>query len=72
MHNMRKLLLCLVGLLCGTSASGCKFFHEFQPHRLQRWNRGSGMESGYEAYWSVTDAVPHNIGDVGERESSDR
>jgi hypothetical protein len=45
------------GLLFG-SLTGCQLMHEFQPHRLHRWNRGPGMTSGAEAYYSVRDPVP--------------
>lgn len=42
--------LCL--LLVG--AAGCDSFHNLQPHRLHRLNRGSGGMSS-KAYYSVED-----------------
>jgi hypothetical protein len=58
MRLLRTLLLCLAGLLCASGATGCALMHELQPHRLQRWNRGNGMEPGFEAYYSVDDPIP--------------
>lgn len=60
MHGLRKVMLGVLGLLCAAGGSGCQFLHELQPYRLQRWNRGAGMQSGYEAYYSVADPLPRD------------
>ena len=72
MHVLRTAALCVAGLLCVVGGSGCQLMHELKPYRLQRWNRGTGMESGYDAYFSVTDprAQKETLpSDAGEKES---
>ncbi len=51
MSVVRRVLL-LTGLLAvALGVSGCaSFWHDLQPHRLQRLNRGPGMPTGPEAY----------------------
>ncbi len=53
-------LLVLGGLLLTmlSGGIGCQLLHDLQPYRLQRLNRGSGMQSGFEAYYSVNDPLP--------------
>lgn len=58
MSALRALLFGFFGLLFVAGAAGCEVLHELKPHRLHRWNRGPGMESGYEAYYSVPDPIP--------------
>ena len=52
---------CALGGFCAAlvfSAAGCQMPHDLQPHRLQRLNRGKGLTSGFEAYYSVRDPIP--------------
>lgn len=57
MTAVRRALL-LTGLIAvALSAAGCSsMWHELQPHRLQRLNRGPGMPTGAEAYSAVASA----------------
>lgn len=50
--------LLLAGLIAvALSAAGCStIWHELQPHRLHRLNRGPGMPTGPEAYSFVSAA----------------
>ncbi len=43
----------LCALLLLTSAGCGELWHNLQPHRLHRLNRGGGMTEGSEAYYSV-------------------
>jgi hypothetical protein len=59
MKAVRRALL-LTGLVAvALCAGGCtSMWHELQPHRLQRLNRGPGMPTGPEAYSAlVTDST---------------
>lgn len=57
MNAFRRALL-VTGLIAVTlSAAGCSsIWHELQPHRLHRLNRGPGMPTGPEAYSLVNHA----------------
>lgn len=54
MSAFRRALL-LFGLIAAALMSaGCSsMWHNLQPHRLQRLNRGPGMPTGAEAYSAV-------------------
>ena len=50
----RALLLSLL-VAAALSIPGCaSMWHEMQPHRLHRLNRGPGMPTGAEAYSAVS------------------
>jgi len=57
MFSSRILVLGLLVSLLITS-SGCRFLHEFKPHRLWRLNRSpNAMHT--DAYFSVSDPIPN-------------
>ena len=58
MRMMRAYAIHGLGAWLVMSSAGCALLHELKPHRLSRWNRGVGMESGFEAYYSVRDPLP--------------
>ena len=59
MTAVRRALLLFGLALLAAGASGCtSMWHELQPHRLQRLNRGPGMPTGPEAYSAVDRPAP--------------
>ena len=51
-------VLLAVAAAVSVAASGCSStWHELQPHRLQRLNRGPGMPTGPEAYSSLPETT---------------
>lgn len=57
MTALRRVLLFTGLIAVALCAAGCSsMWHELQPHRLQRLNRGPGMPTGAEAYSAVVSA----------------
>ena len=57
MNAIWRAVLVTALVAAALSASGCaSFWHDLQPHRLQRLNRGPGMPTGAEAYSLVARA----------------
>ena len=56
MSRFRILACGFVAMVLLTS-TGCRFLHEFKPHRLWRLNRSSAAMHT-DAYYSVSDPIP--------------
>ena len=55
MKAARRVLLMSILLAVALAIPGCaSMWHELQPHRLHRLNRGPGMPTGAEAYSVVS------------------
>jgi hypothetical protein len=53
---MRRFGFCLMVFGLCLASSGCSLMHNFQPHRMWRWNRGPAPSSN--PFFSVGDPIP--------------